>query len=528
VSALPPCVLHEDDHLLVVAKPAGWSTHAPSLYAGEGIYDWLRHRSPAWAKLAIVQRLDKDTSGVLVFAKSRQAGRALTEQLASRGVEKRYVLVTDRSPTHETWSVDSQLVRAGARYRTTSGGEGQRAETRFEVLRRENGRTWVVARPLTGRTHQIRVHAADSGVPILGDSLYGGSAFARVCLHAEEIAFRHPATGEHVAFRAPVDFVADPVAALRSAFIDPAETDCYRVFHGASDGDAGWRVDRLGAYLLSQSEASLTDARRARLEEMLSRWNLAGAYHKQLDRRVRESEVEQSSPRHVLGDEAPERFVVRENGLRYELSFAEGYSVGLFVDQRDNRRRLLVGHVAADFPVDLAGVELLNAFAYTCAFAVCAARAGARTTNLDLSKKYLAWGARNLVLNGIEPTEHDFIFGDAFDWLRRLAKKEHRFGVIVLDPPTFSKSKQSGAFRAETDYGALVTVALPLLAPGGVLFTSTNAAQIDPESFLDSITAALTASGRRVQRRHYVPQPPDFPVSAREPAYLKTCWWHVS
>jgi 23S rRNA (cytosine1962-C5)-methyltransferase len=171
---------------------------------------------------------------------------------------------------------------------------------------------------------------------------------------------------------------------------------------------------------------------------------------------------------------------------------------------------------------------MLNAFAYTCSFSVCAARAGARTTSLDLSKKYLAWGARNFELNGIAPTDHDFIFGDAFDWLRRLAKKGRRFSVLVLDPPTFSQSRRSGVFRADADYGKLVTAAAALLAPDGVLLTSTNAAQLDPESFLDSVSAALIASGRRIHRRHYAPQPPDFPVHPREPAYLKTCWWRVS
>lgn len=525
---MPPCVLHEDDDLLVVAKPAGWNTHAPSPYAGEGIYDWLRHREPRWASLALVQRLDKDTSGILLLAKSRQAARSLTDQLATRDAEKRYVFVTDRSPAKNAWSVESSIVRAGSRYRSSASGDGQPAETRFEVLRRESGRTWVVARPLSGRTHQIRVHAAESGVPILGDSPYGGASFPRVCLHAEEITVRHPATGEPVTFRATVDFDADSNVALRAAFIEPTETDCYRVLHGAGDGEPGWRVDRLGSYLLSQSEDPLSDARRARLAEMLACWKLSGAYHKQLDRRVRESDVEHSSPTLALGDSAPERFVVRENGVTYELSFAEGYSVGLFLDQRDNRRRIMTGHIGADFSIELAGVEMLNVFAYTCSFSVCAARAGARTTSLDLSKKYLAWGARNFEHNGIAPAEHDFIFGDAFDWMRRLARKGRRFSVIVLDPPTFSQSKRSGTFRAETDYGKLVTAAAPLLAPGGVLLTSTNAAQLDPESFLDAIAGALAASGRRVERRHYVPQPPDFPVSSREPAYLKTCWWRVS
>ena len=85
-----PCVIFEDDHLLAVNKPAGMNTHAPGPYAGEGIYDWLRHREPHWARLAIIHRLDKETSGVLVFPKTELASRSLTEQFTRGTVKKNY------------------------------------------------------------------------------------------------------------------------------------------------------------------------------------------------------------------------------------------------------------------------------------------------------------------------------------------------------------------------------------------------------------------------------------------------------
>ncbi|HVV70385.1 MAG TPA: class I SAM-dependent methyltransferase, partial [Verrucomicrobiae bacterium] len=119
---------------------------------------------------------------------------------------------------------------------------------------------------------------------------------------------------------------------------------------------------------------------------------------------------------------------------------------------------------------------------------------------------------------------HDFVFGDAFDWFRRLKKKGKRYDVIVLDPPTFSQSRESGVFRAERDYGKLVESAVPLLSSGGVLFASTNAGSWSVEAFLTAIEGAVVASRRRVLRRHYFPQPPDFPISHPEPAYLKTLW----
>src|SRR6478736_10216457 len=115
-TSLPPCVLHEDEHLLVVNKPAGWNTHAPSPYAGEGIYDWLRAREPRWADLAIIHRLDKETSGIIVFAKTRLANQSLTDQFTRRLVRKKYILLTDRAVRTSPISVKTCLIRLGDRY----------------------------------------------------------------------------------------------------------------------------------------------------------------------------------------------------------------------------------------------------------------------------------------------------------------------------------------------------------------------------------------------------------------------------
>ena len=534
-----PCVIFEDEHLLVVHKPAGWNTHAPGPHAGEGIYDWLRHREPRWATLAILHRLDKETSGVMVFGKTPSANRSLTEQFTERRVRKKYLLLTDRPVPQNGFTVKTALVRVGDKYASRPPHAGAEiAETKFKVGRavpsppRRGGDTapyqCVEAEPLTGKTHQIRVHAAESGFPILGDTLYGGTPAARVFLHAAEISFAHPATGKPVTFHAPANFDADPRLALRAALIDPQETNAFRLIHGASDGWPGWYVERLGKFLLSQSEQPLRAEQREKLARLAKIFSASGAYHKILSRQVRRTTATEASPQPVWGEAAPERFEIRENGIRYELGFNEGYSTGLFLDQRDNRRRFLTGHIAADFPQLLTlNYQLLNCFAYTCGFSVCAAMAGAKTTSLDLSKKYLAWGRRNFALNGLDPAAHDFIYGDAFDWLRRLAKKGRVFDAVALDPPTFSQSKEHGVFRAEKDYGKLVVAALPLVKPGGVLFASTNAGDWPPEKFLADVEKAIHSSRRKILQRHHVPQPPDFPINRAEPAYLKTVWLRI-
>jgi 23S rRNA (cytosine1962-C5)-methyltransferase len=523
-----PLIIFEDEHLLVINKPAGVNTHSPGPFAGEGVYEWLKNREPRWANLAIIHRLDKETSGLMVFGKTTLANRSLTQQFTEREVHKKYILLTDRTVSAPKLTAISTLVRVGDKYLNrpmTTGAD--KAETHFRVLEITSAGTLIEAQPVTGRTHQIRVHAGAHGFPILGDVLYDGSSFNRVCLHAAELSFEHPASNAKVTFASPAHFLSDARLQLRLSCIDATETDSFRLIHGVPDHWPGWYVEKLGDYLLSQSQAPLSQAQIEYLRAKAGDLSLRGVYHKYLNRHVRGSTVQQASPEFLFGEPAPEEFPIRENGVRFGIRFAEGYSVGLFLDQRDNRRRLATHYVAPGVSIPEAA-EVLNTFSYTCGFSVAAAKAGAKTTSLDLSKKYLEWGKQNFVLNDLNPGEHDFIFGDVFDWMRRLAKKQRQFDVIVLDPPTFSQSKESGAFRADKDYGKLIQLALALLKPGGIILASTNSATLLPERFLEMIKAPITAAQRRALMEHYVPQPLDFPINREEPAYLKTVWLKVS
>ena len=522
-------ILHEDDDLLVVGKPPGINTHAASPFGGEGIYDWLRRREPRWADLAILQRLDKETSGVLLFSKSRRANVSLHKQFARRRVGKEYALWTDRRPAQETWVVRSAIRKGRGRFESVieSADDALPAETRF-VFTGSEGRFWRVrAEPLTGRTHQIRIHAADSGVPILGDMLYGGAAFPRLCLHARSLRLRHPATNAEIEFAQEPAFESPPGRALREAWVDAAATDAFRLVHGAADGHPGWYVDRLGRFLLASTSGEEAPEVPDWLAALAREWGAQGIYRRRLERHVRGVTPVEASPVSAWGEARAEATEVRENGLQFRLSFAEGYSVGLFLDQRDNRRRLLTNWIGPGFPVragGMTGAEVLNVFAYTCGFSVAAAAAGARTTSLDLSRKYLDWGRENFALNGLGTEAHDFIFGDAFEWLRRLNRKGRRFDVVLLDPPTFSQSRERGVFRAESDLAELVAAGAGVLRPGGVLFASTNAARLAPEHFLEGVGSGLAAAGLRAQTRVFIPQPPDFPTCREEPGYLKTVW----
>jgi 23S rRNA (cytosine1962-C5)-methyltransferase len=229
------------------------------------------------------------------------------------------------------------------------------------------------------------------------------------------------------------------------------------------------------------------------------------------------TQEEKSAPERLWGQEPAQPFEIRENGLCYWADFHGGYSQGFFLDQRDNRKRLR----------DLArGQSVLNTFAYTCSFSMVAAKAGAETVSLDLSKPYLDWGRRNFSLNKLDPVrpEHDFIFGDVFEWMKRLAKKERRFDIIILDPPTFSRSKRGKTFRAGTHYPDLVELAGRLLKPeGGTLLCCTNQLSLTQTSFetlLEKGIEKLSAEGTlRAQ-----PMPADFAGDD----YLKNVWVDIT
>lgn len=544
------CVLYEDNDLLVVNKPSGVNTHRPSPYTTDGIYDWLRKWEPRWESLATLHRLDKETSGVLVFGKTPLANRSLTDQFARRKVRKTYLLLTDYEVAFTKLSVRSQIVRQGSGYvpqpltsRTERGGRetAQVAETHFEVVARGRGCTLLKAHPLTGRTHQIRIHAAWKGFPILGDELYGGTPLGGcLCLHAARLELTHPQSGEALVFEVPAPFSTDSVPggvslalALRKAFIDPQETDAYRVFHGLSDGMGGVYLERLGQRLLVEAdEAEISKPVHALAQAFRSELKPESIWYKTLLRQPGKGSTQETSPVCLWkkSQETPStEFEIRENGLRYQLSFAAGYSVGIFLDQRENRRRILLKRVAPDFPLFSEGpqverAEMLNAFAYTCAFSVCGAWAGFRTTSLDLSRKYLDWGATQMRLNGMDPAEHDFIYGDAFSWCKRLLNKGRTFDLVVLDPPTFSRSRESGTFKAERDLGRLAAQWVPLLRKRGVMLVSTNCATLPPADFEEMILKALVQTGRKILQTYFATQPIDFPASSEEKAYLKTLW----
>lgn len=220
--AMALSVVHEDRHLLVIDKPAGLVVHpAPGNWRGT-LLNGLLARDAAAASLpraGIVHRLDKDTSGLMVVARDRVTMEALVRLIAAREVSRQYLALAHRPwEGRSSRDVDAPIGRDPAQRLRMAVVDlerhaGKAARTSFELLENAPAGCLVRASLHTGRTHQIRVHLAHIGHPLVGDVLYGGAPSAvlsRQALHAERLAFKHPLTGETLAFSAapPADFVA--------------------------------------------------------------------------------------------------------------------------------------------------------------------------------------------------------------------------------------------------------------------------------------------------------------------------------
>lgn len=198
--------IHVDAHLIVLDKPSGLLT-VPAKPPGPS--DCLEERvRAAWPDALLVHRLDRDTSGVILFARTRLAQRHLGWQFERRQVAKAYVARVAGIVTGAVGCIELPLACDWPnRPRQMVTPAGRPALTEWEVMAHEGEATRLRLEPLTGRSHQLRVHLAESGHPILGDPLYGDAASApRMQLHAEWIAFRHPDGGARVSFSAEVPF----------------------------------------------------------------------------------------------------------------------------------------------------------------------------------------------------------------------------------------------------------------------------------------------------------------------------------
>ena len=292
-----------------------------------------------------------------------------------------------------------------------------------------------------------------------------------------------------------------------------------RLVHGAADGLPGLVIEQFDHILIVQifeGQLVMTSETLETLVKQTMHVTGAAAAYKKLfvrDRASTKTEIESlhRDPTPWIGEHPSGEILIDEHDAVYKIRPFDGFSVGLFLEQRDNRQR--VAQVARDRRV-------LNLFAYTCGFSVAAAVGGAaETVSVDIAGRYLEWGKSNFIANQLDLDGHWFMKSDAFDYLRRAKRQGRMFDVAVIDPPSFSRARRGRAtFSLMKDLPRLVKETFAVLAPGAAVLLATNHRQIGWSRLRSAVQAATHECRYQVTE---LPLPPDF---AGDEDYAHALW----
>ncbi len=538
-------VLFEDDAIIAVEKPA----RVPTEGGAAGVVERLiaQHttirpdqRPPVWKP---AYRLDVSTGGVLLLSKTRDAGAALAEMLRDGRVRQEFVAVVRGMPGKKRLTLSpADAKRAAAR---RSGREPpSEPDVEIETLDVTKRYSLIRYSGFALKPVHVRLHLGSVRLPVVDDLLH----LARVSLPHPETGRRlslvsaapsifderlrerapsggherqtrsTPARAARTVWRAAPERVLEEALKTRSSLLADPHTTAVRLLNGAADGAPGLSVEKLNDVVVLQvleGHSELDEPGLTRIAAWYrERLGLRAVYAKHFAR-GRSMLPEGADPRlhdpvPLAGEAVEPELTVLENGLNFVVRPYDGYSVGLFLDQRDNRRR--IRELAA-------GRRVLNLFAYTCGFSVAAAAGGAdETVSVDLSVRHLEWGKQNFAANGINLDRHIFIRSDASSYLGRSARQERAFDLIVLDPPTFARMKKPRrTFTIGTGLRPILSEALAVLKPGGQLLVSTNSREHSARWLHTQVAEA--AGGRRFDVVDAPPLPADF---ASDPDYAKS------
>jgi 23S rRNA (cytosine1962-C5)-methyltransferase len=309
----------------------------------------------------------------------------------------------------------------------------------------------------------------------------------------------------------------------RAPLIGRRTTQAIRVFSGSADGLEGVFVDVYGpgavlivyqggaGHFFEAGVAATGEA--SAVLEALAPLGVKAVYLKPFakDRSKLGGELPPvvTDPTPAAGETLPEAILIREHDWNLEVRLYDGLSTGLFLDQRENRR--FVAHWVKD-RARASGKPptVLNTFAYTCAFSVAAATAGAITASVDVSGRYLEWGKRNFQHNNLDPALHRFARMDTFEFFGYAKRKGLTFDMIILDPPSFASGNKKKGIRpwsSVADYARLVGEASALLNPKGVILASTNTQELCRPGRLEREIVKGLGTGRH-PRWHRLPDMP--------------------
>lgn len=302
-------------------------------------------------------------------------------------------------------------------------------------------------------------------------------------------------------------------AEKRADFFASDDTSAFRVFNGEGDGIGGFTIDFFnGFYMVSWYSEGIYSFREEIYEALKQSVNTRGVYEK-LRFNTNGQYIDQDD--YVSGEKGEFPLIVQENGMNFAVDLNDGAMTGIFLDQR-NVRKVLRDRYSLEKTV-------LNTFSYTGAFSVAAALGGAAgTTSVDLAKRSLPKTIEQFSVNGIDYESQDIRVMNVFDYFSYAARKGLKFDVVVLDPPSFARTKKM-SFSTAKDYPKLLKDALAITNDNGVIIASTNNASFNMKKFKTFIDIAFKDAGTnyKILEEHQLPEDFTVPHNFPEFNYLK-------
>ena len=541
--------LYEDDEILAIEKPAGIDTGRLPSQSQPGIVEVIGALRGGDERLEPANRLSRYESGVLLLAKTPVLAKHIRTGLKTMRIAQQYVVVVLGKTPQARMTIDPQ--RGSSRGKTDGrrrpaprrpaprrGVPGATATlaTILQSIKQGPKRSLIKCTTHVSTTHALKAQLRSVKLRALGDVLRAAATrpmtHQMTCLHLVQIGFHHPGKAKKITVRAKTPDVFEAVMHgrrdvtrfLRAGLVrrlpclTRRESNAYRLLSGNVEDVPGVTVevyDDVVVIEVSEARAwtidTVRDAARWYSDQLgvkavYVRQNLRGGGGESAAHVAAAFPVGQP----IAGKETPAETIVTETGMRFVVRPWDAGSVGLYLDHRDNRRRIRSMS---------AGKDVLNLFAYTCGFSVAAARGGASSTvSVDLAGAALEWGKKNLELNGFAADQHEFESVDAATYFRRARKEGRDFDLIIMDPPSFSHGRKRGQdFSVARDLPELVREACGLLRKGGVMMVSTNLRKMSHAGLRKHIKEGAG------KRRHRIIEKPKLPGDfAIDPDHAKT------
>ncbi len=474
----------EFDEFIVVNKGFGFRTHRVS--DGQfGLVEFLSEKLNM--KLFVVQRLDKETSGLILFAKSKQAAHNISQLFETQQVKKTYFFLTDQFSSQQELVVEAYIDKQQNSF-VIIDDHLPNSKTDFKFVKQLGKYYLWQAFPETGKPHQIRLHAQKAKIPILGDQAHGGSPFFRLALHAHKVVMTLDRSTFNLEVATPTLFLQESEnvyeyffrACLekRRELYDIPTGESFRLVHAESDRvRADIFADHLWIY--DFIEVGLTETEKKSIYAFAATEGLNPVIRQMIDRGSGVGGLEKKTLEVVNTDEA---WQAQEEKINYALKINSGFSPGLFLDQRENRLWVRQNSKTK---------KVLNLFSYTGGFSVAAGLGSAQQiTTVDVSAKFLSWSKENFELNELKFDQHEFFAQDCLLFLKGSVKRGRKWDLIICDPPTFGRTKES-VWKIERDLPTLAQLMLECLEKKGQILFTCNYEKMNRDEIIKMFTQKL-------------------------------------